>query len=206
MATTRKRPGGSTRPRKPSRRRDYRAEYQRRVQRGLAKGLSRSQARGHARAGERPQSANRLIADRNSPEEKAIRAMQFGISLRQSARSFGLSEQHLRRYAKENVGARFVGRGWVIDDQRPRRVPVYSEGELKTLVLTPYEASRAGSFMQSVRQFLSKGDVGMLAPYVGRGLTDLGGRFHRFETDPNRLYELDSAGELSFPEFYRIIT
>jgi hypothetical protein len=205
MATTRKHTGVSPRPRKPDRSRNYRAEYQRRKQRGLAKGLSLSQARGHARAGERLKPANRLFVDRNSPEEKAIRAMQFGIPLRRSAKTYGLSEQHLRRYAKENAGGRFVGRRWVFDDQRPRRVPAYSEGELKALVLTPYEASRAGSFMQSVRQFLPTGDLSILAPYVGQGVTDVAGRFHPFETDPNRLYELDSAGELNFPEFYRII-
>jgi len=131
--------------------------------------------------------------------------MAFGIPLRRSAKVYGLSEQHLRRYAKENAGARFVGRRWVFDDQRPRRVPVYSEGELKTLVLTPYEASLAGMFMHAVRQFLPRGNASILTPYVDRGVTDVAGRFHPFETDPNRLYELDSAGELNFPEFYRII-
>src|SRR5271155_29255 len=196
-------------PRKQSgtkRRRNYRAEYQRRVQRGLARGQSLSQARGHARAGERPKLGNRVFVDRNSPEEKAVRAMQFGIPLRRSAKVYGLSEQHLRRYAKENVGAKYIRRWWIFEDQRPRRVPVSSEGQLKTLVLPPYDASLAGSFMQAVRQFLHRGDLSLLDPYVGRGVTDVTGRFHPFETDPNRLYEIDSAGELNFPEFYRIIT
>jgi hypothetical protein len=97
-----------------------------------------------------------------------------------------------------------VGRRWVFDDQRARRFPIYSEGELKTVTLTPYEASLAGSFMHAVRRFLPTGDRSVLAPYEGRGVADVRGRFHQFETDPNRLYELDSAGELNFPEFYRI--
>jgi hypothetical protein len=203
MATTR-RTGGRKRGVTTARRRDYRSEYRRRVQRGLAKGLSLSQSRGHARAGERPKPTRPIIVDPQGREEQAIRSMKVGFSLRETAIVFGLSEQHLRRYAKENAGATRKGRQWIFDDQRTRRFPVYSEGELKTLLLKPYEASLAGSFMQAVRQFLWNGDRAILASYEGQGVTDVSARFHRFETDPNRLYELDSKGELNFPEFYRI--
>jgi hypothetical protein len=185
--------------------RDFRAEYARRVQRGILKGLSRSQARGHTRAGERLKPHRPILVNPRSKEEHAIRAMKGGLSLREVARAFGLSEQHLRRYAKENAGAVRVGRQWVFEDQRVRQFPIYSEGELKTVLLKPYEASVSGSFMHAVRRFLWSGDRQILAPYEGQGVTDVNGRFHRLETDPNRLYELDSAGELNFPEFYRII-
>jgi hypothetical protein len=142
--------------------RNYRAEYQQRKQRGLAKGLSLSQARGHARAGERPKSANRIFVNPRSDEEEALRMMQMGIPLRLSAKIYGLSEQRLRRYAKENVGAKFVGRRWVFNDQRPRRLPIYSQARLETVLLSPDDASLAGAFMQAVRQFLLHipGEVG----------------------------------------------
>jgi hypothetical protein len=187
------------------RQRDYRSEYYRRVQRGIAKGLSRSQARGHARAGERPKVPNRPVNPK-AREEEAIRMMKAGASLRQAARSIGVSEQHLRRYIKENVGAVRVGKLWTFNDQRPRRFPIYSTEGLVSPLLTPAEASRAALFMNAVRRFLPSGDISILAPYAGQGVTDANGRFHPFETDPNRLYELDATGELSFPEFYRIIT
>jgi hypothetical protein len=186
-------------------RRDYGAEYARRIQRGMSKGLSRSQARGHARAGERPKPSAHSIVNPKRKEELAIKAMAGGVTLRDAARNFGLSEQHLRRYVKENVNATRRGRLWIIDDQRPRRFPIYSDGELKTIILMPYDASIAASFMHAVRQFLWTGNRQLLTPYEGRDVTDLSGRLHRFETDPNRLYELDSKGELNFPEFYRII-
>jgi hypothetical protein len=195
---------GTRKRSRPKRPRDYRAEYARRIQHGTAKGLSRSQARGHARAGERPKTAGSVIVNPKSKEELAVKGMRAGMSLRMAAKTFGLSEQHLRRYIKENVGAVRVGRQWVFDDQRARRFPIYSDGELKTLTLTPYEASLASVFMHAVRQFLWGGDRQLLAPYEGQGVTDVNGRFHQFETDPNRLYELDSAGKLNFPEFYRI--
>ena len=114
--------------------------------------------------------------------------MRAGFSLRDTAKTFGLSEQHLRRYAKENAGAVRVGRRWVFDDQRARRFPIYSGGELKTATLAPSEASQASSYMHAVRQFLPTGDASILAPYAGEGVTDVHGRFHPFEVDPNRLY------------------
>jgi hypothetical protein len=204
VATTRKRSNGG-RGSKAARRRNYRLEYVRRVQRGLAKGLSRSQSRGHARAGERPRPANPIAVNPKGREETAIRIMKAGFPLRQAAKAAGVPEQHLRRYIKENVGATRVGNRWVFQDQRPRQYPVYSENELKTLVLTPFEASRASQFMHAVRQFISTGDIAILAPFARQGVIDVNGRFHPFEVDPNRLYELDAAGELNFPEFYRII-
>jgi hypothetical protein len=187
-------------------RRNYRAEYRRRVQRGLSKGVSLSVARGHARAGERPRPAKPIAVNPKSKEEIAIRIMKdTGASLRHTARLTGLSEQHLRRYVKENVGADRVGNRWVFNDQRPRLFPVYSDNQLKTLPLIPYQASRASRFMHAVRQFLPSGDTSILAPFAGQGVTDIYGRFHSFEVDPNRLYELDAAGELNFPEFYRTV-
>jgi len=127
------------------------------------------------------------------------------LSLREAARLTGQTEQHLRRYIKENAGAKRVGNRWVFEDQRPRQFPVYSEAQLKHPWLTPYEASRASLFMHAVRQFLPSGDASIVASYQGQGVTDIYGRFHYFETDLNRLYELDASGELNFPEFYRII-
>lgn len=203
MATRRKRNGA--RGSKAGRRRNYGLEYQRRVQRGLAKGLSRSQARGHARAGERPKPANPIPVNPKSREEAAIRLMKTGWPLRRSAKEVGIPEEGLRRYIKENVGAVRVGKRWIINDQRHRYYPVYSEEQLKWLLLIPSEASRASIFMHAVQRFFPTGDASLLAPHVGQGVADIYGRFQAFETDPNRLYELDARGELNFPEFYRII-
>jgi hypothetical protein len=203
MLTRKSSPGGRRIKPKAKPVRDYRSEYARRIQRGVSQGLSRSQARGHARAGERPKPARRVF-NPNSKEELAIKVMKGGFTLRDAAKGFGLSEQHLRRYVKENVNATRQGRQWIIDDPRPRQFPVYSEGELKTLTLRPYEASEAGSFMHAAGKFVRSGERHLLDPYEGRGVADVKGLFHRFETNPNRLYELDSTGELNFPEIYRI--
>jgi hypothetical protein len=186
--------------------RDYVAEYRRRVQLGLSRGLSISQARGHSRAGERPKPPRPVPINPKSKEEVALRWLRdTNLSLREAARLTGQSEQHLRRYIKENAGAARVGSHWEFNDQRPRQLPLYTDAQLKHPWLVPTEASRASQFMHAVRQFLPKGDFSIIAPYEGQGVTDIHGYFHRFETDPNRLYELDARGELNFPEFYKII-
>ena len=46
--------------------------------------------------------------------------------------------------------------------------------------------------------------VSVLKPFVGDGVRDVSGAFHPFETGPNNLYRLDSTGELSVPEIYKI--
>jgi hypothetical protein len=186
--------------------RDFKAEYARRVARGLAAGKSRSQARGHARAGERPRWPGPHLAPGKGPFELAVRQVARGSSLRASAREFGLREETLRRYLKENVQAERRGRKWTITDNRPRQFPIFSDQAIAHPWLTPAEATRASDYTRAVGKFLFSGRRKLLAPFEGAGVTDINGRFHPFETDPDRLYELDAAGELSFPELYKIVS
>lgn len=186
--------------------RNYSLEYQRRLAKGLSTGLSRAQARGHARAGERPKPAAPVKVNPNSPEERALRLLKKGVTLKAAAAGEGLTQERLRRYLKENTDAKRVGRRWQIVDVRPRQFPFYSKGRVVSPVLDPEETSRAASYMSVVGDFLPEGDAKLLDPFRGKGVHDVSGKFHRFETDENTLYELDIAGELSFPEFYRIIS
>ena len=186
--------------------RDYKAEYQRRIARGMSKGLSRSQSRGHARAGERPKPSAPSLIDPTRPEERAIRLMKEGASFRAAAAGEGIREEKLRRYLKENTQATRVGRRWTIVDERPRQFPFYSKGRLISPILGPIETSQAARYMHAVKEFLPTGDPSYLKPFVGHGVRGIDGKRHPFETDENTLYELDLSGELSFPEFYQILT
>lgn len=202
-----KRPQKPTRgPTRPRPRRDFKAEYARRVAKGLEAGKSRSQARGHARAGERPRSPGPRLAPGKGPFELAVRKIARGSYLRTAAREFGLREETLRRYLKENVQAERKGRKWIITDTRPRQFPVYSDGAIAHPWLTPAEATRASDYMRAVNRFLFTGRRKLLKPFEGAGVTDIKGRLHPFETDVDALYELDAAGELSFPEIYKIVS
>ena len=190
---------------KTPKKRNHRAEYARRIAAAEAKGLSRSAGRGHARAGERPRPVGVRLIDAKRPEERAIKFMKRGETLAHAAALEGVTVQHLRRYLKEETAACWSAGEWHITDDRPRQVPFYSQGKLVTPWLAPAEASRAAMFDQAVRIFLPTGDEEHLASFVGESVTDIKGVRWRFETDPNTLYELDNAGELDFPEIYKIV-
>jgi hypothetical protein len=188
----------------PKRKRDYAREYARRLEKGLKKGLSRSAARGHPRAGEKPIAASLRIIDPFSREERAIKAIRQGSSLKKSASQNKIGTERLRRYLKENTDARRVKGKWQIVDRRARTFPFYSRGDIVRPWMTPEQASEAARYMQAVKQFLETGNNALLLPYVGRGIRDDKGKFHRFETDENTLYELDHRDEVVIPEQYRI--
>ena len=188
------------------RNRDYKAEYARRINNPAKLDLPLSLRRGHARAGDRPKPPRPPLINPKSPEEKAVRMISRGSTLRSAARAEGLSEERIRRYLKENTDARRVGGKWQVSDVRPRQFPFYSDGRLVSPKLSIEEVSKAARYMQAVKAFLPEGDPALLAPYVGRGVFDIHGAHYRFELDENELYRLDQAGELSFPEYYRIVS
>jgi hypothetical protein len=127
-----------------------------------------------------------------------------GLSLRDAAARYRISQERLRAYLKENTEASRVGRQWKIVDRRAQQFPFYSNAQLVIPWMSPEQTSEAGRFMQSVKQFLRTGDETILLPYVGKGVRDTSGKFHPFETDENTLYELDHRGEVVIPEQYRI--
>jgi hypothetical protein len=64
-------------------------------------------------------------------------------------------------------------------------------------------SSDIGSHWVAINKFLETNDPSHLEPFVGLGLRDTRKRFWLFETRPNVLRKLDSAGELSVVELYR---
>jgi len=169
----------------------------------LARGLSFFQARGHARAGEREKPTSVPI-DPHSPQEMALKLMKRGESLKNAAKTNKISQERLRRYVLENTQATRVRRRWQIVDPRRFHFPIYSRGRIVELWLSADEATKAGRYMSAVGYFLPTGNASLLLPFKGEGVRDLTGAFHPFETNENTLYRLDTAGELSVPEIYKI--
>jgi hypothetical protein len=188
------------------RQRDYRKEYARRVALAAQKGLSRSAARGHPRAGERRRPSIERSFDPNSREELALKMMRREkSSLRDAAARYGIGQERLRAYLKENTEAERAAGRWIIVDRRVReRFPVYSNGAVVFPLMNYEQTSEAGRYMQAVKQFLRTGEVAFLRPYAGKGVRDVNGKFYPFELDENTLYELDHRDEAVIPEQYRI--
>lgn len=188
-----------------ARQRNYKAEYQRRLKRAAARGLSRSQARGHARAGESPIRGNRVIST-DERLEAALKLLRNVNKQGLAAKTAGVSPERFRRFLRENSLAKREGRSWVITDSRPYQMTVISEGEVKNLTFDDFkQRSVNGRYLAAVQQFLRSPDIDLLRPFEGRSVIDAKGRPHPFETNPNTLYRLASAGSEVFHEVYRLI-
>jgi hypothetical protein len=189
-----------------ARKRNYRTEYQRRIQRGFARDLSRSQARGHPRLHERHVSPKLAKREINPDLEEARKKIQDGKSLTAAARQEHVAPERLRNYlGRMEVLEKRDGR-WLVNDQRPRPVLIYSRGRAYTVTVPNYEASKlVGEYMAAVKEFLKTPDATLLEPYKGKSVVDVKGKRHVFETRPNVLYRLDEAATDSFEQVYKII-
>jgi hypothetical protein len=187
--------------------RDYAAEYARRIARGLDKGLSRSQARGHPKASEASPPSRR--PPKPIPDEKlqrALRALRQEKNLAKAAKSAGVSTERLRHTAVGKGAITKQGRRWIVRPDLPRRVPVYSRRRQIEITVGDLEmASLAGRYWHEVGRFSTTNDRSFLEPFVGQAVTDIHGKSHPLETNPNALYRLLSAGGETFEQVYRIV-
>lgn len=188
-------------------RRDYAAEYARRIAQAQAKGLSRTQARGHPRPGEPTSPMGR----RGKPIEgerlqRALRLLRQRKSLSAAARSVHVSPERLKRAAAEKSAITKQRRRWIVNPELPRRMPMYSRGrEILITVGDQASASLIGRYMSAVARFLARGNRELLQTFVGQFVTDIGGKRHDFEINPNTLHRLSSAGGDVFEQLYRIV-
>jgi hypothetical protein len=187
--------------------RDFAAEYARRIARALSKGLSRSQGRGHPKATEAPASAKRPpkpISDEKL--QRALRVLRQEKNLAAAAKSAGVSPERLKHAAANRGAITKKGRRWIVRPDLPRRMPLYSRGQqISITVGDPEAASSIGRYMSAVARFLTTNDRALLKPFVGQSVTDITSKAHPFETNPNALYRLASAGTESFEQVYRVV-
>jgi hypothetical protein len=187
--------------------RDFRAEYARRIARGAAKGLSRGQARGHPKPTEaiigttrpaRPIEDDRL--------QIALKVLRQEKSLTAAAREAKVSPERLRRYATEKNVIERQGRRWIIRQQLPRRMLLFSDGRAVQVVVGDFaSASKVGRFMSAVSAFLRTNNPTGLREFEGVSVADISGKTYPFETRPNALYRIASAHDQSFEHIYRIV-
>jgi len=190
----------------PRKTRDYKAEYARRKARGLARGLTLSQARGHPSPGQAYASGKPSTPERSDELEAGFKQLRGGVSLKRAAREANVSEEKLRRYVKGNQLASFDGRGWVLSDERARRVPMITGATQKSITVPGFDpASRVGRHYNRVGRFLQTQDTSLLAEFDGEGVTDVQGVFHPFETNPNNLFMWAAKDDAPFHEIYQIV-
>lgn len=183
--------------------RDYAREYERRKARGLERGLSVAQARGHARPGEVP--IRRTAAKDRDRFEAALKLYRQSGNRAAAAKALKLAPERFGRFLSENVQIEGRGRTLKITDNRTYEMAVISRGEVLSVPISGFDQkSLNGQHLNAVKAFLSTNDIDVLAPFVGRSVTDARGVSHLLETRPNTLRRLVHAGDEQFPEIYRL--
>jgi len=188
------------------RKRNYRAEYRRRIKRGLARGLSRSQARGHPKAKESHSIGRRAMTLAEHQFQIALRNLREGKSAAATARSLGLSPERFRRQLATSGVAVRRGRKWHVREDAAREMSLLSNGQqIRVIVPDLATAGRIGRYWNAVKQLLWNNEPDYLEPFVGKSVTDIHGKPHPFETDPNTIYRLSHTGAETFEQVYRIV-
>jgi len=139
--------------------------------------------------------------------EEGVKSMRREAGLHPAARSARVSPEQLRQYLIDNgIGVFEDGRWRLGPDHRKRRVVLYSRGRAIEITVPGYDASaEVGSYMNAAGRFAASNDQAFLDPYRGKGVRDIKGVLHAFETDPNTLYRLMAAGPEPFEQIYRIV-
>jgi hypothetical protein len=174
----------------------------------------KKQLRSGRRAGVRPR---KPAAPRKKPQrprkrfrstaliEIAVREMNQGLSLSAAARSVRLPSTELKRVLKKLGLLKRKRKRWVFNDDRPRRVPVVTEGRTRNVIVRGYEQARfLGEYHHAVREFLRTNNLKFLKPFENRTVQAMNGRESVLETDPNALYRIAAMDSPQFHEIYEI--
>jgi len=114
-----------------------------------------------------------------------------GLSVPKAARQIKRHPSTLRRYLhKTGQTRKKQGRLFVPRYRATYWLRIFSEGSFVRVHLDRAAAKLAGEFLEAVREARRVNDRSFIAPYEGRGVTDVDGVFHPFETRMNILYKL----------------
>lgn len=137
--------------------------------------------------------------------ERGLRVLSETKDIKAAARAIRVSLERFQRAAKRRKAIQKRNGFWVVVGRLPRKMPIFSAGRQLAITVRSSGASTIGRYMAAVGQFLQTNDPKILTEFTGRGVKDVRGKSFQFETDPNVLYRLSSAGGEPFEEMYRIV-
>lgn len=131
--------------------------------------------------------------------ERGLRVLSETKNINTAARSVRTSMERFKRAALRKGTIRKQGLQWIVARRLPRKMPIFSGGRQLAITVNNKSASLIGRHNSAVAQFLRSNDPKYLAEFKGRSVKDVRGKIYEFETDPNSLYRLSSAGGEPFP-------
>lgn len=178
--------------------------YQRRIARGMARGLTRQQARGHGGIKKATKTTRLKTLDPSDPLFRGFEAVRKGAAMTPTAKEVGISPERFSRFIKDNADVeRRSGRLVIAKSRLESIVSIFTNGLSRKVTVDSVNLDRIVKYMAAVDSFLVRRNVGFLEPFEGEDITDTRGKKHRLETNPNRLLELEAAGELEFVTVYK---
>lgn len=142
----------------------------------------------------------------NSKLQKALSVLRDSGNISAAAKAVGISSKRLKYEALRKHVIKKRGKSWVISSDLRRQMLIYSDGKQITVTLPNQRSARnAGKYMSGVGAFLRSNNIRILDQFIDRGVKDVVGKRHIFETDPNTLYRLASSTDEAFESVYRIV-
>jgi hypothetical protein len=180
-------------------RRKRRAKAVRHVKRRRRKQLRRKQL-----AGIKFKKVRRRISD--TKLQRFLTALREHKNLAAAAKAARTNVQTVQREAKAKGLIKKTAKGWIVRRDLHRQMLLFSGGQQITVTLPSQRSARnVGKYMAAVGQFVRSNDLKFLVPFIDRGVTDVAGKRHPFETNPNALYRLTSSTDEAFEQVYRIV-
>lgn len=147
----------------------------------------------------------KLRAEADFRIEAAFRDVANGASLRKASKKNRVGRDRLSRFVRENADVEWKpGTKIVIKaDKLVKLARIFSRGRLREVRVHPQQLVLAMVYMNAVGRFLKTNNPLHLKDYDGKSVTDISGKHHPFETNPNRLYEISAANEIDFLPLYK---
>jgi len=134
---------------------------------------------------------------------EALRLMRKDKSLNSASRVVGLSPNRIKKHlgnALKKKNSKWIARK---SDSIERAMKIYSKGKVKSIIVrNSKDASLIAEYFSAVGQFLRTGNKSVLKKFIRMKIRDAEKKEHKFETNPDRLRDIDEAQEDS--EFFEI--
>lgn len=137
--------------------------------------------------------------------QTGLTALNQSGSILVAAKAARTTAKKFKRAALKKKAIKKRGKLWIVSRDLFREMLIYSDSKQITVKLRLRSARQAGKYMSAVGAFLRSNNIRILDEFIDRGVKDIAGKRHVFETNPNVLYQLASSTDEAFEAVYRIV-